>query len=71
VFQGSVGFWHPFASVAFFPFIVWAYFPLARKEDATMIEKFGDECREYQRCVPIFFPRWGEWRKLLGYGFIR
>lgn len=51
-------------SVAFFPIIVWAYVRLARKEEDEMIRKFGEQYRDYQRRVPMFFPRWGEWRRL-------
>jgi protein-S-isoprenylcysteine O-methyltransferase Ste14 len=37
--------------------IVLAYTLLARKEERQMLEKFGDEYREYQRRVPRFIPR--------------
>lgn len=31
-----------------------------------MVKHFGDEYRDYRKRVPMFVPRWGEWRHLLG-----
>ncbi len=44
-------------SLVAFPVIVIAYTVLARKEEGQMIEKFGDDYREYARRVPMFVPR--------------
>ena len=57
VFGEGVVHWPTIVSVAAFPVIVLAYALLARKEERQMIEKFGDEYREYQRRVPMFIPR--------------
>ena len=65
---GQLIHWPTILTLALFPIIVWAYVRLARKEEATMIEQFGDRYREYQQQVPMFFPRMGQWRRLLEAG---
>ncbi len=62
---GELVHWPTLPTLALFPVIVWAYVRLARKEEARMLEAFGDEYRAYQTRVPRFVPRWGEWRRLL------
>ena len=57
VFGEGVVHWPTIVSVAAFPVIVAAYTLLARKEERQMLDKFGDEYREYQRRVPMFIPR--------------
>lgn len=57
VFGEGIVHWPTIVSVAAFPIIVFAYTMLARKEERQMLEKFGDEYREYQRRVPMFIPR--------------
>ena len=47
-------------SVIAFPIIVLAYASLARKEEKQMLDKFGDDYRDYQDRVPMFIPRWGK-----------
>lgn len=56
--------WPTIFSVALFPVIVLAYFLLARSEERKMGEQFGDEYRRYRERVPMFIPRWGQWREL-------
>lgn len=63
---GQLVHWPTILTLVLFPFIVWIYVRLARKEEAQMIEQFGEEYLDYRRRVPMFFPRWGEWRRLLG-----
>lgn len=58
--------WPTVLSVSLFPVLVLAYVRLARKEEREMIARFGDEYREYQRRVPMLFPRRRGWRRLLG-----
>jgi len=62
VFGEGVVHWPTVLSVAAFPVIVLAYTLLARKEERQMVERFGDEYREYQRRVPMFVPRGRETR---------
>ena len=57
VFGEGIVHWPTIVSVAAFPIIVFAYTMLARREERQMLEKFGDEYREYQRRVPMFIPR--------------
>lgn len=57
VFGEGIVHWPTIVSVAAFPIIVVAYALLAQKEEQQMIEKFGDEYREYRRNVPMFIPR--------------
>ena len=57
LFGEGIVHWPTIVSVAAFPIIVAAYALLARKEERQMLEKFGDQYREYQRRVPMFIPR--------------
>jgi len=66
LFGEGVVHWPTVFSLAAFPIIVIAYTRLARKEERQMIEKFGDEYREYRRQTPMFLPHLGDWRKLFG-----
>ncbi len=59
---GQVIHWPTIPTIALFPFIVLAYYHLARKEEKVMIERFGDEYRGYVENTPMFFPRNNEWR---------
>jgi methanethiol S-methyltransferase len=62
---GQLIHWPTLPTLVLFPIIVWAYVRLARREEAGLIERFGDEYLEYQRRVPMFFPRLREWRRLI------
>lgn len=62
---GQLIHWPTIPTVVLFPVIVWAYVRLARREEREMLERFGSGYGEYQRRVPMFFPRRGEWRRLL------
>ncbi|MDT8316554.1 MAG: isoprenylcysteine carboxylmethyltransferase family protein [bacterium] len=61
---GQIIHWPTIPTITLFPFIVWAYYHLARKEEMMMIEKLDDEYRKYMEKVPMFFPRKDEWRKV-------
>jgi protein-S-isoprenylcysteine O-methyltransferase Ste14 len=63
---GQLIHWPTILTLALFPFIVWAYARLARKEEERLTDRFGEEYLAYRRRVPRFFPRWGEWRRLVG-----
>jgi protein-S-isoprenylcysteine O-methyltransferase Ste14 len=61
VIFGELVHWPTVITLALSPVILWAYVRLARKEEARLIEQFGDDYRAYQRKVPMFFPRWKVW----------
>jgi|TARA_R110000868_G_scaffold292327_1_gene552805 protein-S-isoprenylcysteine O-methyltransferase Ste14 len=64
LFGEGVVHWPTIFSVALFPIIVLAYYLLARSEERKVEDEFGEAYREYRKRVPMFIPRWGEWRKL-------
>lgn len=65
LFGEGVVHWPTLFSVAVFPVIVLAYVLLARYEERQMVEHFGEQYRAYRRQVPMFFPRPGQWGRLL------
>lgn len=62
---GQLIHWPTIPTVVIFPVIVLAYYRLAKKEEEKMVEQFGEAYEVYRQCVPMFFPRQGEWRKLM------
>jgi protein-S-isoprenylcysteine O-methyltransferase Ste14 len=65
IFGEGIVHWPTIFSVALFPIIIFAYFRLARSEERKVEEQFGDEYRAYRKRVPMFIPRWGQWRNLI------
>lgn len=65
LFGEGIVHWPTLLSVVLYPVIVLAYGLLARSEEKRMIENFGETYRTYQRSVPMFFPRMGQWQKLV------
>ena len=49
-------------TLAMYPILVYMYARLARREEAEMLEQFGDEYRRYAERVPAFFPRLAQGR---------
>ena len=62
---GQLVHWPTIPTLVLSPLIVWAYVHLARREEARLIEKFGQAYLAYQRRVPKFVPRWQSFRQLL------
>lgn len=65
LFGEGVVHWPTIFSVSLFPIIAVVYFMLARKEERAMLTKFGEPYRAYMSHVPMFIPRWGQWRSLI------
>jgi len=65
LFGEGVVHWPTLFSVGLFPVIVLAYYLLARSEEKHVVEKFGAEYQNYQKQVPMFIPRYGQWRQLI------
>lgn len=65
LFGEGIVHWPTLFSVGLFPVIVLAYVLLARSEEGRMVERFGEEYRAYQRQMPMFIPRMGQWRQLV------
>lgn len=63
---GQLIHWPTIPTLVLFPVIAFAYWRLARKEEKAMVATFGDQYRSYQRQVPMFLPRAGDWRRLFG-----
>lgn len=59
IILGQIIHWPTILTLLMSPFIVWAFVGLARKDEARMVEKFGDEYQAYQRRVPMFLPNFG------------
>ena len=62
---GQLIHWPTIPTLVLFPVIVGVYVRLARKEEAQVIEDFGEAYLDYRRRVPMFFPRWGQWKQLV------
>lgn len=63
---GQLVHWPTVLTLLLFPIIVWVYVRLARREEEQMTEESGAAYEDYRRRVPMFFPKWGTWRKLFG-----
>jgi len=57
--------WPTVFSIGLFPIIVAAYYFLARNEERKVEAEFGEAYRVYRRRVPMFIPRWGQWRTMI------
>jgi len=65
LFGEGVVHWPTLFSVGLFPVIVLAYALLAFREEKRVLEEFGEQYRAYQRRVPMFWPRPGQWGHLV------
>lgn len=62
---GQLVHWPTIATLALAPVIVLAYVHLARREEARLVERFGEAYVAYRQRVPMFFPQWRHFRKLI------
>jgi len=51
--------WPTLVTLAMYPVLLFMYARLARREEAEMLARFGDEYRRYTAAVPPFFPKLG------------
>ena len=51
--------WPTLVTLAMYPVLVFMYARLAKREEAEMLEQFGDAYRRYKDRVPSFFPKLG------------
>jgi methanethiol S-methyltransferase len=64
LFGEGVIHWPTIFSIVLFPIIILVYVLLARSEERSMLNQFGEEYCAYRLRVPGFVPRWGQWRNL-------
>lgn len=62
---GQIIHWPTIITLVLFPVIVLVYVRLARREEGAMIARFGSEYWDYIRHVPMFFPRVGDWGRII------
>lgn len=62
---GQLVHWPTLPTLLLFPLIIWLYYSLAKKEEKSMLEKFGKDYENYMREVPMFFPKTGSWKKMI------
>ena len=51
--------WPTLVTLAMYPILVFMYARLARREEADMLDQFGDDYRRYMTAVPAFVPKLG------------
>jgi protein-S-isoprenylcysteine O-methyltransferase Ste14 len=51
--------WPTLVTLAMYPVLMFMYARLAKREEAEMLERFGEEYRSYRDAVPAFLPRFG------------
>jgi protein-S-isoprenylcysteine O-methyltransferase Ste14 len=51
--------WPTLVTLAMYPVLVFMYARLAKREEAEMLARFGEEYRRYRDAVPAFVPRFG------------
>ena len=49
--------WPTFSTLILWPILVLLYYRLAKEEERSIEEKFGEEYRKYKDLVPMFIPR--------------
>ena len=59
IFIVTLGFmvqWPTLATLILWPFVIWMYVRLAKREERDVLEQYPEEYLEYMRHVPMFFP---------------
>jgi protein-S-isoprenylcysteine O-methyltransferase Ste14 len=60
IFIITLGFmiqWPTLATLVLWPFVIWMYVRLARREERDVLQEFPVQYREYMERTPMFFPR--------------
>ena len=60
IFIITLGFmiqWPTLATLLLWPFVIWMYVRLARREERDVLQEFPVQYREYMARTPMFFPR--------------
>jgi protein-S-isoprenylcysteine O-methyltransferase Ste14 len=57
IMTGFLAQWPTLVTLAMYPILVYMYARLAKREEAEMLARFGEEYRRYAELVPAFFPR--------------
>ena len=65
LFGEGVVHWPTIFSLTLYPLIILIYVLLAYREERQMLAQFGEQYRKYREEVPMFFPAWHGWRKLI------
>lgn len=68
---GQMIHWPTIPTLVLFPLIVWAYYRLTKREERQMLAEFGTQYAAYQQQVPMFFPKWTDWKRFLSPGRFR
>ena len=68
---GQMIHWPAIPTLVLFPVILWAYHRLAKREERQMLEQYGAQYAAYQRQVPMFLPKRGDWKRLVSPGQFR
>lgn len=62
---GQLIHWPTLPTIVLFPFVIWMYYRLAKKEEKAMMDKFGEKYAIYMQHVPMFFPGSMNWKRIL------
>ena len=62
---GQIVHWPTLVTLILFSVIVLVYVRLAHKEEREMVRSFGTDYQDYMQQVRRFFPRWGDWTRLI------
>ena len=71
VIIGQLVHWPTVFTLALAPVIVWLYVKLALREEARLVDRFGDQYRKYQQRVPMFIPHWRSFHQAQSGGGMR
>lgn len=62
---GQLIHWPTIPTLLLSPAIIWLYVRLAKREDQSLLDKFGLTYCEYRQHVPMFVPHWHVLRQML------